>query len=182
MRLRTLRIAFLFLVACAAAFGEALVVPGTQTNAPGNLPIAVGATAARFQEIIGSGQFTVPIVITGIRLRSAVGTGPVSFQNASYKITLSTTQAYPNTNNGHILPSATFSNNVGPDATTVYNAAISGSSPGCSGVGPCSFDLVTTFTTPFSYDPTKGRLLVDIVSSAATGTPIGKLDGEAFPD
>src|SRR5437899_1164882 len=156
MTLRTLRIAFLFAAACPAAFGETLVVPGTQTNAPGNLPIAVGATAARFQEIIGSGQFTVPIVITGIRLRSAVGTGPVSFQNASYKITLSTTQAYPNTNNGHTLPSATYSNNVGPDAMTVYNAAVSGSSPGCSGAGPCAFDLAIPFATPFSYDPSQG--------------------------
>jgi hypothetical protein len=182
MTLRGFKTAFLLIAACAAAFGDTLVVPNLQANASGNLPIAVGATAARFQEIIGSGQFTVPIVITGIRLRSAAGAGPVSFQNASYKITLSTTQAYPNTNNGHTLPSATYGNNVGPDATTVYNAAVSGSSPGCDGAGPCPFDLVIPFATPFSYDASKGRLLVDVVASATTGTPTGKLDGVAFSD
>jgi hypothetical protein len=41
---------------------------------------------------------------------------------------------------------------------------------------------VIPFATPFSYDFTKGRLLVDVVSSAATGTPSGSLDGVGFPD
>jgi hypothetical protein len=142
----------------------------------------VGKKANRLQEVIGSGQFPGPIVITGIRVRSAPGTGPVSLNYASYKITLSTTQAYPNTVNGHPLPSVTYANNVGPDATVVYNAAVSGSSPGCAAPGPCPFDLAIAFTTPFSYDPSKGRLLVDLVNSAVTGTPTGSLDGVGFPD
>ena len=182
MRLRT---AFFFVAACAAAFGSTVVVPGTQTNTPGNLPIPVGATPSRLQEIIGSGNFGAfsgPLVITGLRFRAAAGTGPVSFQYASTKITLSTTQAYPNTNNGHTLPSATYANNIGPDATTVFNGPLSGSSPGCTGAGPCPFDLVIPFTTPFTYDFTKGRLLVDMFSSATTGTPMGELDGVGFPD
>jgi hypothetical protein len=120
---------------CAAAFGDTLVVPGLQTNAPGNVAIPVGSKANRFQEVIGSGQFPGPVVITGMRVRSAPGTGPVGFNDPSYKITLSTTQAYPNTVNGHTLPSVTYANNVGPDATTVYNAAASGSFPGCAGAG-----------------------------------------------
>src|SRR6266700_4553633 len=151
MRLRGLRTAFFFVAACAAAFGDTVVVPGAQTNAPGNLPIPVGASPSRLQEIIGSGNFGAfsgPLVITGLRFRAAAGTGPVSFQYASAKITLSTTKAYPNTLNGHTLPSSTYVNNVGPDATTVFNAALSGSSPGCSGAGPCPFDIVIPFTTP----------------------------------
>jgi hypothetical protein len=40
--------------------------------------------------------------------------------------------------------------------------------------------MVITFTTPFTYDPSVGRLLVDIVSSATT--PTGSLDGVQFPD
>jgi hypothetical protein len=180
-----LRTTFFFVAACAAAFGSTVVVPGTQTNTPGNLPIHVGGAPSRLQEIIGSGNFGAfsgPLVITGIRFRAAVGTGPVSFQYASTKITLSTTKAYPNTLNGHTLPSSTYASNVGPDAATVYNAALSGSSPGCSGAGPCPFDMVIPFATPFSYDPSKGRLLVDMVSSAPTGAPIGKLDGVGYPD
>jgi hypothetical protein len=182
VKLRGLRSAFLLVAGCTAVFGQPVVVPNTQATAPGNVALPVGSKANRLQQIIGSGQFLGPIVITGIRVRSAPGTGPVSFNNPSYKITLSTTQAYPNTNNGHTLPSTTYANNVGPDATVVYNAAMSGSSPGCAGAGPCPFDLAFAFTTSFSYDPSKGRLLVDVVNSAATGTPTGKLDAVGFPD
>jgi hypothetical protein len=174
--------AFLLVGACVAAFAQTVVVPNLQATVSGNVPITVGSKANRIQQVIGSGQFPGAIVITGIRVRPAPGTGPVSFDNASYKITLSTTQAYPNTNNGHTLPSVTYANNVGPDATVVYNAAVSGSSPGCAAPGPCPFDLAIAFTTPFSFDPSKGRLLVDLVNSAATGTPAGKLDGVGFPD
>src|SRR5437016_14637967 len=117
----------------------------------GNVAIPVGSKASRFQQVIGGGQFPGPIVITGLRVRSAPGTGPVSLNIASYKITLSTTQAYPNTNNGHTLPSLTYASNVGPDATTVSNAAATGSSPGCAGAGPCPFDIAIPFATPFSY-------------------------------
>ena len=182
MKLRGLRTTCLFAAACAAAVGDTLVVPNLQTNAPGNQAIPVSATAARFQEIIGGGQFSAPILITGLRFRSAVAAGPVSLRYASYKITLSTTQAYPNTRGAGALPSLTYANNVGPDATTVYNAALSGSSPGCGGAGPCPFDLVIPFATPFSYVPSKGRLLVDVVTSATTGTPMGSLDGVSFSD
>src|SRR5579862_4507525 len=185
MRLRGLRTAFFFVAAGAAAFDNTVVAPGTQTSVPGNAPVHLGSAASRTQEIIGTGNFgtfTGPLMITGLRFRSAVGTGPVSFTYASFKITLSTTQAFPNTNNGHIMPSTTYVNNIGPDATTVFNGPLSGSSPGCTGAGPCSFDLAITFTTPFSYDPMTGRLLVDLVSSAPTGTTMGRLDGELFPN
>src|SRR5260370_458129 len=85
-------------------------------------------------------------------------------------------------NGSHALPSLTYANNVGPDATTVSNAALLLSSPGCSGPAPCPFDLAVPFTSPFSFDPANGRLLVDIVSSAITGTPTGSLDAVLFPD
>jgi len=184
MRLRGLRTAFLFLAACAAAFGQTLVVPNLQTTVAGNLALPVGAKASRFQQVVGGGQFPGPLVISGIRFRTAAGTGPASFNYPSYKITLSTTQAFPKAINGltSTLPSLTYANNVGPDATIVYNAAISGSSPGCAAPGPCTFDLAIPFTTPFSYDPSQGRLLVDMVWSGATGTPSGSLDGVTYAD
>ena len=80
VKLRGLRTTCLFVAACAAAFGDTLVVPNLQANAPGNQAIPVAATAARFQEIIGGGQFSAPILITGIRFRSAVAAGPCQFQ------------------------------------------------------------------------------------------------------
>ena len=48
--------------------------------------------------------------------------------------------------------------------------------------GPCAFDMEIPFTSPFSFSPTQGRFLVDIVTSAATGTPGGSLDGVSFTD
>src|SRR5579863_3369126 len=107
--------AFLLLAACATAFGDTLVVPNNQANAPGNAAVTLGPAGVRFQEVVGNGQIAVPIVIKGIHVRSAVGTDPLSFSVASFKITLSTTQAGPNTTNGKSLPSLTYANNVGPD-------------------------------------------------------------------
>ena len=103
--------------ACATAFGGTFVVPSYPVNyatTPGNNSLPVGTTASRFQEIVGSGQFYGVMLITGLRFRAAAGTGPLSFNYSSLKITLSTSQAYPNTNNGHTLVSTTFDNNVGP--------------------------------------------------------------------
>jgi uncharacterized protein (TIGR03437 family) len=186
MKATKFRNALLLVMFAAAASGETFVVPNNQAATAGNLLIPLGNKGSRLQEIVGSGQFssqfTVPITITGLRVRSAPGTGPVSLNLSSFKVTLSTTQAYPNTNGaGHTLPSTTYANNVGPDATTVYNAPFSASSPGCSAPGPCTFDIALKFSTPFTYDFSKGRLLVDYVS-APTGSNTGSLDGVMFSD
>jgi hypothetical protein len=182
---RGLRTAVLLAAACTAGFADTLVLPNAQATAAGNQPVHLGSKATRIQEVIGGGQFAQfngPITITGIHFRSAPGTGPVNVSTNSYKITLSTTQVFPNTKNGHTLPSLTYASNVGPDATVVYNAAITGSSPGCNAPGPCPFDLSIPFSMPFVFNPLNGRLLVDVVSGGPTGTPQGSLDGVIFPD
>ncbi|HLG96401.1 MAG TPA: IPT/TIG domain-containing protein [Bryobacteraceae bacterium] len=170
---------------CAVSFADPFVVPTNLATAAGNLAVALKQKASRFQEVIGTGQFsqfTGPITITGIRIRSAPGTGPVNFISPSFKMTLSTTQAFPNTLGNHSLPSSTYADNVGPDATIVYNGPISASSPGCSAPGPCPLDMGITFSTPFTYDPSKGRLLVDYVAAAPTSAQAGSLDGVIYPD
>jgi hypothetical protein len=177
--------ALFFLAASAAAFGDTLVVPNAQAIASGNSPITISGNSARIQEIVGSGQFASfkdPITITGLAVRSAPGTGPVNQAGTSLQITLSTTLAFPNTNGSHKLPSVTYANNLGPDATVVYNGAFTGSSPGCQAPGPCPFDMVIHFATPFTYDYANGRLLIDLVISAKAGTVSGSLDGVMFPD
>ena len=181
MTWRHLRNAVLLGAACSAAWGD-VVVPNAQTSVAGNSPLRLGNTPVRLQQIIGSGQFPGPITILALRLRSAPGTGPVSQTGASIQVTLSTTQAYPNTANGHALPSPTYANNVGPDASIVYQGGGALSSPGCAAPGPCPFDMVIPFAAPFSYDPSRGRLLIDVQSSASTGTTTGSLDGVSFTD
>src|SRR5205085_3227733 len=121
----------LLLGACAAAFADTVVVPNAQATAAGNSPQKLGSSAFRFQEVIGGGQFPGPITIVALRVRSAPGTGAASQTLPSFKVTLSTTQAFPNNVNGRALPSTTYSANVGPDATVVYNSALTISSPGC---------------------------------------------------
>ena len=179
--LTRVRTAILLASACATALGDTLVIPNNRADTAGNMPVPFGG-ATRFQEIVGGGQFPGPIVITGIRFRSAVGKGPVSFNSPSMKITLSTTHAHPNTANGHALPSLTYADNVGPDAKTVFDGAVAGSSPGCSGPSPCPFDIAIAFTIPFSYDPEIGRLLVDLVTVASTGATSGSVDAVRFQD
>src|SRR4026207_1169464 len=119
MTWRHLRNAALLAAACSAAWGDTIVVPNAQASAPGNMPLLLGSAPVRIQEIIGSGQFPGPITITALRARSAPGTGPVNQTGGSVKVTVSTTQAYPNTAYNHALPSTTYGNNVGPDATIV---------------------------------------------------------------
>lgn len=185
MKSMQLRIAILFAAAGAVALADSVVVPNPQATAAGNSPFKIGKNAGRIQEVIGGGQFsqfTGPVTITALRVRSFPGSGPLNFTLASYMVTLSTTQTYPNTKSGHTLPSTTFASNVGPDATVVYNSSYTANSPGCAGPGPCPFDIVLKLTTPFSYDPSKGRLLIDIVSSQPTGAFAGALDSEVFPD
>ena len=173
------------MAACAAVFADTLVVPNNQTAAAGNTPFQIGNAAAHIQEVLGTGQFaefSSPIVITAMRVRAAPGTGPLSVQYANLKFTLSTTQLYPNTASNHTLLGATFANNVGRDAVVVYNGPFSLTSSGCPAPGPCPFDIVVPFTTPFAYDNSQGRLLVDFVTSAPSKTPTGSLDGVSFPD
>lgn len=179
--LMKLLMAFMVLVGTVAS-ANTLVVPNAQANAPGNFPIALSGGAARVQEVIGSGQFPGPVTIVAIRVRSSTGTGAARASNASLLITLSTTQAYPNTANGHALPNPAYADNLGPDATVVYNGPFSDSSPGCAAPGPCPFDIVLPLSTPFSYDPSKGRLLIDQMASAPIGTVTGSLVGVAFAD
>ena len=66
-----MKTAFLLMVTCVAGLGNTLVIPNNQSNAAGNAALPLGAAANRFQEVVGSGQFTVPILITGVRLRAA---------------------------------------------------------------------------------------------------------------
>ncbi len=179
---RNLSFAIIFLATSAVVLGDTVVVPNAQANAAGNSPIHLGNSPVRIQEVIGSGQFPGAIMISAMRLRAAPGTGIVNSSGPSAQLTLSTTQAYPNTSNGHTLPSSTYANNVGPDAVVVFRGSFTLSSPGCAAPGPCAFDLVVPFSSPFFYDPTKGRLLVDLVTPTPSGTVAGSLDAVLFGD
>jgi hypothetical protein len=90
---------------------------------------------------------------------------------------LSTSPKFPNTSGP--LMSTTFADNVGADNTLVFSGPLSFSSPGCAGPSVCPFDMSVNFTTPFLYNSTQGRLLLDLKISGFSGVG-GALDAVSF--
>jgi hypothetical protein len=166
-----------------------LVVPNAQATTTGNDSsgnLAGGPMDVIFQEDFGRGQFSsVPgsLLITSFAWRIKPGTGSIAFSDTSLSVHISTSQFAPNSNGGNTLITPTFADNIGPDNALVL-ASGPGTlfSPGCTGVGPCPFDIVFTLNTPFLYNPSKGFLLVDFRANGLIGVGTGQFDVEGlFP-
>jgi len=175
------KLVFLFVASCLAAFGSVIVVPNANTStAGGQTDTADGTGDFRIQELLGSGQFASiggPILIDQFSYRAAPGTGPLPFTITSFNVYLSTSSKFPNTSGP--LMSTIFADNVGPDNTLVYSGPFTANSPGCAGPAVCPFDVSVTFTTPFLYNPSQGRLLLDLNITGFTGGT-GKFDSVSF--
>jgi len=158
-----------------------IVVPNANTATVGNDTDSIpGSGDVRSQELLGSGQFASvggPILIDQFSFRASPGTGAVSFSMANINIFLSTSPKFPNTSGP--LMSSTFADNVGADNTLVFSGPLSLSSLGCTGPTVCPFDISVNFTTPFPYNPTQGRLLLDFKISSFSGLG-GTLDAVGF--
>lgn len=171
------------LLSSSGAFGATLVVPNANASATGNagLQIPSGTASYEIQRLLGSGQFpSGTIQITGISFRAAPGTGPISATIGNLAVYVSTSPNFPNTkNSGQTLMSSTFASNVGSDNTLVFSGSnVTWSDSGCSS-GPCPFDINITFSTPFSYNPANGQLLIDTKLTNFDGTS-GTFDAESF--
>jgi len=175
------KLAFLFAASSLAAFGSVIVVPNSNTSVVGNETDTISGTGDfRDQELLGSGQFASvggPILIDQLSYRAVPGTGPVDFSMTVFNLFLSTSPKFPNT--GGPLMSATFADNVGLDNTLVYSGPATFHSNGCAGPAVCPFDVSVTFTTPFLYNPTQGRLLLDLKVTGFSGVN-GALDAVSF--
>src|SRR5436305_6883949 len=163
-RMSRAKLAFLFAASCLASFGSVIVVPNANTATVGNDTDSIpGSGDVRSQVLLGSGQFASvggPILIDQVSFRAAPGTGSVNFSIATMNLFLSTSPKFPNTSGP--LMSTTFADNVGADNTLVFSGPLSFKSPGCTGPSVCPFDINLNFTTPFLYNPTLGRLLLDL--------------------
>jgi hypothetical protein len=74
--------------------------------------------------------------------------------------------------------SSTFADNVGNDKVVVFSGSnIQLTAKGCPAPGPCPFDVVLTFTTPFRYSGF-GSLLLDFAETDLSGT--GSYDAHSF--
>jgi uncharacterized protein (TIGR03437 family) len=182
--IRTVGFLLTLSVAGSAASGAAtVVVPNSNATAAGNASSSVTTSpSAEIQEILGTGQFPAgTIQITQLSFRAAPGSGAIGATIGGLQVFLSTSPNYPNTSGaGKNLMSATFANNVGPDKTLVFSGSnLSLTDAGCASPGPCPFDINIVFSTPFTYTPASGPLLIDLMETNITGKS-GALDAASF--
>ena len=164
-------------MSAVSGLAQAFTSPGAAigTGGPtGNfLPFSpstlTGVSSTRYQQVYGAGDFVSalgPITIRQIAFRlSENGGNPFAGTIPDIQIDLSTTfKAVDGL-------SATFSDNVGADDTVVYTRGpLKLSSPGKDLGGYYAFDIVITLTMPFTYDPSKGNLLMDIRNFSGSHT------------
>lgn len=135
------------------------IVTVTPTNSPSGeaqspAPFTYsGTTGSRTQQVYASSFFGTSESISAIAFRSTPG-----FRNgATYSnvnISLSTTGF--GDESGTPLSNA-FADNIGSDVINVFNGALSFAAPTTDG-----FDYIINLTHAFTYDPTKGNLLLDV--------------------
>jgi len=143
-----------------------VVVPSGHANVEGN-----SATTALFSnsplkllQVFSASEFGLPQGATG-----AITSLAFRFDGASGQIfnggwpglsvTLSTTPRSPDS------LSPVFAENVGPDALNVFNNILLIRATN-SGVSPRMFEVLIQFTRPFFYDPSRGNLSMEIITSS----------------
>ena len=154
----------LFLLTAMSAAAGVLVV-GSPANSDNSYPFGWPATASgsEYQQVYSRTQFAQPITITGLEFyNTQYNSGTSAIQSGTWTIDLSTTSADWNT------LSTAFAANTGADNTTVFSGNLA---------QPWAFGdtLKILLSTPFTYDPTHGNLLMDIVP-----TGLGTANNIAF--
>jgi hypothetical protein len=166
-------VAIASLVLASPALATTLIVPGPATgNAQAPTPFNYyGSSGSRVQEIYDSSFFSGAELINGFSFRAYPGAAPSFFFGNSVDISdvfiqLSTTAA--GDDESVSLPSATFADNLGSDAKTVFSGALH-LATAATGTGPQPFDYTVSFSQPVMYDPADGNLLLDVtIPSGAT--------------
>ena len=160
------------MLACLALIAAPVMAADIVTVTPPNPPTGQaqtpapftyrGTTGSRVQQVYASNFFSGPQTLTSLAFRSTPG-----FRNgADYGnviVRLSTTALGDET--GTPL-SSTFADNIGANVTTVYSGALSFAAAMTDG-----FDYVINFSQGFTYDPSAGNLLLDVL--IPTGTSVG---------
>jgi hypothetical protein len=145
-------------VACSLTFilrmgasADADVIVGAPGNSANLFPFVSynGGMTGEYQQAYAAADFSSPITITGLSFFAAPQFGGIVTIQGTYTISL----AYSANPVGSL--STTFANNIGANFTTIF----SGQSTQ-SGV-----NITFPASTPFTYDPSMGPLLLDVVAS-----------------
>jgi len=154
IRLMTAPMLMLLFSAIAAipAFGDTTI--GLPADHGGVLPFSDNYGGS-YQQVYNHTQFSGPITITDLEFFNTFGASPTTII-FNFTFQLSTTSADWNT------LSPTFAANLGSDNTTVFSGQVT--KPWAVGD-----TLVLPLSTPFTYDPSKGNLLMTMNGASATG-------------
>jgi hypothetical protein len=108
---------------------------------------------AEYQQVYASSDFSGPITITNLEFYDTQSnTHATQLPTGNWTISLSTTSVTP------VTIGATFASNLGGDNTVVFSGNIN---------QPWAFGdtLQIILSTPFTYNPADGSLLMDVVGS-----------------
>jgi len=161
------------LISVSGGGGLSLVVPTGLETRNGSGATGTLDVSHRLQEVYEASMFPAqPIRITEIRFRPNVSLGNAfSTTIGDIQINMSTTAREAD------ALSSSFVQNVGSDDTTVFHGSLSiSSSFSGPAQGPKDFDVIVPLQTPFTYDPSRGNLLLDIRNFSGSGA--AKMDGE----
>jgi hypothetical protein len=143
---------------CFAIPAAANVILGLPVDSgTGNcLPFGCGFSHPEYEQVYTHGAFPGAMTITGLMFfNTQINSHEPFLQNGTWTISLSTTSADWNTLSG------TFSANRGADNTQVFSGDIG---------QPWAFGdtLTINFSTPFTYNPANGNLLMDVLMTNLT--------------
>jgi hypothetical protein len=184
--LRSFILPLVSLLALTPGAQSATIVPDNYANNAGNVSVLgvitlLPGVSQRLQQVIGASGLALPgpVLINAVAYRGATTNvlSPYTATIENLLVNMSTTSR-----NVDAL-STTFTENTGPDETTVFSGSITLGSAGFVNPAPVPrpFELIINFSKPFYYDPSKGNLLLDIRNFSGT-TPdspsrIPSLDG-----
>ena len=118
-----------------------------------------GGYNGRYQQVYTASAFSGPITIKALKFfNTQLNSGATAMASGTWTISLSTTSADWNT------ISSNFAANVGPDNTQVFSGNLSQS-------WAFGNTLTITLSTPFTFTPSKGNLLIDVTASNVTVPP-----------
>lgn len=181
--MHALKVAVALALFLAPAFAGPLllVLPNAETSTLANDSsgsLALPLPTLDVQDIWVANQFNSvagSLLITQIAFRLKPGTGSISATTTSFSGDMSTTSFSPTT------MSTTFATNRGADYTQVLSGTGTlWSSPGCTALVTCPFDIVLTLSTPFLYNPLNGNLLTELHAIGYNGVGTGQFDVENF--
>lgn len=144
------------LIAALPAVADTIIIGNPPDPGAGNSFPFGSAYNAEYQQAYASSDFSGPRLINDLEFyNTQFDSGSTSLPTGNWKIQLSTTQADVNNLSGN------FAQNEGNDITTVYNDNI-------TQAWQFGNTLHLILGKSFLYDPAKGNLLMDVVTSGVT--------------